>query len=84
MKVTKKYMGNINASLVKYTKDILEECPPNLDRVFVTYSSLMQVRDTLVQTLKEFGFKEVLTADAGPTICTHCGKNTLGVLYIKA
>lgn len=83
MKVTKKYMGNINASLIKYTKDILEECPPNLDRVFVTNSSKMEIRETLVNTLKDYGFKEILTAEAGCTICTHCGKNTLGVLYIK-
>ena len=83
MKVTKKYMGNINSSLVKYTKDILEECPPVLDRAFVTSSSPMEIKETLVQTLKDYGFKEVLMADAGCTICTHCGKNTLGVLYIK-
>lgn len=84
MKVTKKYMGNINASLLKYTKEILEECPPNLDRAFVTSSSKMEVSQNLVQMLKDYGFKEVLTAEAGCTICTHCGKNTLGVLYIKA
>ena len=84
MKVTKKYMGNINGALLKYTKEILEECPPNLDRAFVTNSSEMEIRETLVNMLKEYGFKEVLTADAGCTISTHCGKNTLGVLYIKA
>ena len=54
MKVTKKYMGNINSSLVKYTKDILEECPPCLDRVFVTSSSPMDIKESLVQTLKDY------------------------------
>ena len=84
MKVTKKYMGNINIALLKYAKEILDECPPNLDRAFVTNSSEMEIRETLVNMLKEYGFKEVLTADAGCTISTHCGKNTLGILYIKA
>lgn len=83
MKVTKKYMGNINSSLLKYAKEMLTECPPNLDRVFVTNSSPMDIRESMVEMLKEFGFKEVLTADAGATICTHCGKNTMGILYIK-
>lgn len=83
MKVTKKYMGNINSSLVKYVKDMLAECPPNLNRVFVTSSSEMEVSQSIADSLKEVGFKEVIIAHAGCTICTHCGKNTLGILYIK-
>ena len=83
MKVTKKYMGNINVSLVKYVKDMLEECPPCLDRVFVTSSSNMEIENQIVQIVKEFGFKEVLTTSAGCTVSTHCGPNTMGVLYIK-
>lgn len=83
MKVTKKYMGNINSSLIKYVKDMLVECPPNLDRIFVTSSSPMEISETIVQMVKDFGFKEVLTTSAGCTVSTHCGKNTLGILYIK-
>lgn len=84
MKMTKKYMGNIDASLIKYVKDMLVECPPNLDRVFVTCSSEMPVQEKIVNLMKEFGFKEVITSRAGCTVCTHCGKNTLGILYFKA
>lgn len=83
MKVTKKYMGGIEPSLVKYVNDILKECPPNKKRVFVAYSSDMPVKEKIVQMLKDYGFEEVLTNDAGPTICTHCGKNTMGILYVK-
>lgn len=83
MKVTKKYMGNIEQSLLKYTNDMLKECPPNKKRVFITYSSYMPVADTIEQLLKDYGFEEVYQTNAGPTICTHCGKKTLGVLYIK-
>ncbi len=83
MKMTKKYMGNIDVSLIKYVNDMLVECPPNLDRAFVTCSSPMPVQEKIAGMLKEFGFKEVITARAGCTVCTHCGKNTLGILYIK-
>ena len=81
MKVTKKYMGNINISLNKYVADMLEECPPNLDRVFVTCSSPMEAQEKIANNLKEYGFKEVIMSRAGCTVCTHCGKNTLGILY---
>ena len=83
MKVTKKYMGGIEPSLVKYVNDILKECPPNKKRVFIAHSSSMAVAEKIAQMLKDYGFEEVIDNDAGPTICTHCGKNTLGILYVK-
>ena len=83
MKVTKKYMGNIEVCLLKYVEDMLKECPPDKKRVFVTYSSYMPVADKIAEGLKEYGFKEVLQTYAGSTVCTHCGKKTLGILYIK-
>lgn len=83
MKVTKKYMGNINQALIKYVKDILVECPPDTKRVFITHSSPMEVATQIRQILSDFGFEEILESDAGSTVCTHCGKNTLGILYIK-
>ncbi|MDY2695862.1 MAG: DegV family protein [Eubacteriales bacterium] len=83
MKVTKKYIGNIEVSLIKYMNDLLKECPPNKKRAFITYSSFMPVANEIEQKLKEFGFKEVIQTFAGPTVCTHCGKKTLGIIYEK-
>lgn len=83
MKVTKKYMGNIESSLLKYVDDILKECPPNKKRVFITYSTYMPVADKISDYLKSYGFKEVYQTYAGSTVCVHCGKKTLGVLYEK-
>lgn len=83
MKVTKKYMGNINQALVKYVKEMLVECPPDTKRVFITHSSKMEVATQIRQILTDYGFEEILESDAGSTVCTHCGKNTLGILYIK-
>lgn len=83
MEVTKKYMGSINSCLIKYCKDMLKEVEPNKDRVFVTYSSPVDpARETIINMLKEDGFKDIIECRACSTICTHCGPKTLGVLYI--
>lgn len=83
MKVTKKYIGNIETSLIKYINDLLKECPPNKKLAFVTYSSYMPIANTIEQKLKDFGFENVIQTHTGSTICTHCGKNTLGIIYEK-
>lgn len=82
MVVTKKYMGSINNALLRYTDDILKEVPPNLKRAFVTYSSPLEAKDKIIKKLKDFGFEEIIEAAAGPSICIHCGKGTLGVMYL--
>ena len=83
MQVTKKYRGNIEDALMKYADDLLKEIPPNKKRVFVTYSSPVEpTRTKLLQMLKDYGFEEVLESSAWATISTHCGRKTLGVLYI--
>lgn len=83
MQVTKKYRGNIEEALLKYCDDLLKEVPPNKKRVFVTYSSPVEpTRTILLKKLKDMGFDEVLESSACATICTHCGRKTLGVLYI--
>lgn len=83
MKVTKKYMGAIEQSLIRYVNELLFECPPNKKRVFITYSSYMPVADKIEKILKDFGFEDVLQTYAGSTVCTHCGPKTLGILYVK-
>lgn len=83
MKVTKKYIGNIEVSLIKYVNDLLKECPPNKKLAFVTYSSYMPVADTIEKMLKDFGFENVIQTYTGSTVCTHCGKKTLGIIYEK-
>ena len=79
MMVTKKYIGNINTCLLKYCDDILNEVPANKKRVFVAYSSPIKVKDKIKEKLKNYGFEEIIEAKAGPSICIHCGENTLGI-----
>ena len=42
-----------------------------------------EVLKYLIQKLKDYGFKEILVGQAGPSISIHCGKKTLGIMYIK-
>ena len=83
MGVAKKYMGNINSSLIKYVKETLESNNPNKKRAFVTHSSPMEISKEIKQMLLDYGFEEVYDCDASGTICSHCGPNTLGILFMN-
>ena len=37
---------------------------------------------TFSKQLKELGFEEILETSACATICTHCGKDTMGIIYM--
>ena len=81
-----KYMGKLVPVLKKYIDDELKAYP-NMDkkRCFVTHASL---NDESVNEIVEYVkskniFNEVLVTCAGSTITSHCGQNTLGILYIN-
>lgn len=84
MGVEKKYRGKLDEVLKTYAKNLLEKHPdPELDEVFITYSTAdQQVVDDLTTLLKARGFKNVYTTTAGCTITSHCGENCLGVLFM--
>ena len=81
----KKYRGKMNLCIKQYVAD-LKEMYPNYDkaRCFVTHSSadedLVQLAKDLVK--ENFEFDEVLETVAGSIVTSHCGRNTLGVLFI--
>ena len=84
MQPAKKYVGKFPVCLSKYLQDIVKEYPPELNRVFVTGSSAMpSIRENLIKEVKALGFKEIIDMQAGSTICSHCGPETIGVLYMK-
>ena len=81
----KKYRGKMSFIIKQYIED-LKQLYPNYDkaRCFVTHSSaeadLVQVA---IDKLKEvFEFDEVIETVAGSIVTSHCGKGTLGVLFI--
>ena len=82
MEVTKKYLGSINNCMIKYCDDILNEVPADKKRVFVAYSTPLDVKDKIIKKLKDYGFEEIIEAQVGPSICIHCGQGAMGVIYL--
>ena len=84
MGVGKKYRGNWAKVLPGYAQDRLNGKEVCKDRVFITYTSCPpEVVEQLRSYLQSLGFGEILETVAGSTITSHCGPNTLGVLFIR-
>ncbi len=86
MSVGKKYRGKFSAVLGQYISDRLGDASEiELDRIFVTHAGCApEIVDACVaQVKKTAAFGEVLITRAGCTISSHCGRNTLGVLFIR-
>lgn len=86
MGVGKKYRGKFSITLKKYIEDQLkhtDEIEPR--RIFVTHAGCdEEIVNSCVEAVKAYGvFDEVLVTRAGCTISSHCGRNTLGVLFIR-
>lgn len=86
MGVTKKYRGKYAACLDKYIVEQIGDLNTvEPDRVFVTHAGCCdEIVDACVEKVKSFGyFNEILVTRAGCTVSSHCGRNTLGVLFIR-
>ena len=81
-----KYRGRYEHYLKHYIRDVLEE-ESDIDpkRVFITHSPSEEGLVTFaIEMVKSMGiFREVHETVAGCTVCTHCGPDTLGVLFIR-
>lgn len=86
MGVGKKYRGAYGRVLAEYVDERLQDVD-SLDttRAFVTHAGCdPEVVDAIAEQVKSKGiFEEVLVTRAGCTISSHCGANTLGVLFIR-
>ncbi len=80
-----KYRGSMQKCIDKYIQDLAAKYPRyDKTRCFVTHSS---ADPELVEFAKRkvgetFSFDEILETVAGSVITGHCGRNTLGVLFI--
>lgn len=85
MTSSKKFMGNFSTCVEKYSNHIFETYKnPDLQYAFVTCSSAdKDIIDNLVEKLKNRGFKNIFQTFAGGTICSHCGPNCLGILFLN-
>ncbi|MBR2447777.1 MAG: DegV family protein [Clostridia bacterium] len=86
MGVGKKYRGKYGAVLQEYVAERLADTENiDLDRVFVTHAGVdSEIVNAVVEQVKEIApFKEVFMTRAGCTISSHCGADTLGVLFVR-
>lgn len=86
MYAKKKYMGKMDRCIKSYVSDLAAMYPDyDKTRCFITHSNadpdLVEKAKTAVKEL--FDFEEVLETKAGNVITSHCGRNTLGVLFIS-
>ncbi len=85
MSVGKKYRGSLDKVLYSYVHDVLDNRTDlRDDRIFITHSGISQERIDLVynEVAKMNFFKNIYVTHAGCTISSHCGPNTLGVLFM--
>lgn len=81
----KKYMGGIERCLKNYVSDLAAMYRHyDKTRCFITHSSCEPelVAKVRAQVGQMFGFDEILETVAGNVVTSHCGKGTLGVLFI--
>lgn len=81
----KKYRGDMAKAVEKYCRDILAEFDtPDLDKVFITFTTATpEMEQAARQVVTEAGFKNIYQTYAGGTIASHCGENTIGILYFN-
>ncbi len=86
MGVGKKYRGVYGKVLTEYVSERLHDVDDIDDsRVFVTHAGCdPEIVKSVVEQVKATGiFKEVFLTRAGCTVSSHCGANTLGVLFVR-
>ncbi|MBR7164445.1 MAG: DegV family protein [Clostridia bacterium] len=85
MDVGKKYRGKFKAVLQKYIEERLASDDIDTSRIFVTHAGCADdVVEAAYQAVLDTGlFSEVLQTRAGCTISSHCGPDTLGILFVR-
>lgn len=83
----KKYMGSMERCIRNYIAELKAEYRDyDKTRVFITHStadkSLVDLAKQIVA--ENFDFEETIETVAGSIVTSHCGRNTLGVLFIHS
>ena len=79
-----KFMGKFSSSVRKYVEHTLEKYnTPDTTRIFVTHTKTdPKIVNEVIEYLKQnTKFEEILETTAGSTITSHCGPNTIGILF---
>lgn len=78
-----KYRGAYTKVLLDYTREVLSKNGISKKRVFVTHTKCDDgIVESVIETVKSTGiFEEIYETTAGCVVTSHCGPNTLGVLF---
>ena len=82
---TNKFRGKMDKCVADYCNSVLKKySTPDKSVVFITHS---HAEESMIKSAREvlngMGFENVYETTAGCTISSHCGKNTLGILYLN-
>lgn len=86
MGIATKPMGRYSRCIEKYAEWVRKNCTaPDKTRCFVTHTKMdAGLTEKVIEIVKSWGiFDEVLDTTAGCTVTTHCGSNTIGILFIN-
>lgn len=85
--VGQKYIGSLSKNITKYVEAIIKQYDtPDYRRIFITHTSCEpEIVEAVREKIREIApqFKEIIETKAGATVTAHCGKGTLGILYIN-
>lgn len=86
MGVGNKFRGKMDKCVTDYCKTVLDDNPnPDKSVIFITHShATEEMVNSAMESIKELGFEKIYVTTAGCTISSHCGKNTLGILFLNA
>lgn len=84
LQVKKKYIGALKRSLAQYIDDLAQEYKNYDDTRAVLIHSpsdaeLVEYTRTLIES--KFKFKTLIDSTAGSTVTSHCGYNTIGLMF---
>ena len=85
MKSTAKFRGKMTDVIKSYCEKTLAKYDePDKSVIFITHSKATEeMVEEAKKVVKNYGFEKVYETTAGCTVSSHCGKNTLGILYIN-
>ena len=85
MQPGKKFIGNFAMAVKKYVAYTLDTNPePDLSICFITHTKMTdpKIVDAIRQQVSaRYPFHTIVETVAGGTVTSHCGENTIGILY---
>lgn len=85
MQMSRKYRGIYPKVCENYVQDTINLANnPDLDFCVIAHTPIDEkILINAKNKLVEFGFKNVIIAKAGATVTSHCGENTIGIMFFN-